>query len=142
MTSSIGGLQVQLILCDAAQADPYTGKVHMLGAGWSVTSTPTAHAVAVLIKIPWDRSNERLPIKLSLLDEDGHPIELPTPGGPTRVENAGTIEAGRPAGVAAGSLLDASFALNVPPLPLTPGRYQWRLELADMTESRSFTVRG
>jgi len=31
----------QLILCDAAVADQATGKVHMLGAGWSVTTSPT-----------------------------------------------------------------------------------------------------
>ena len=45
-------LEVHLILCDAAQAE--SGKVHMLGAGWSITGSPSApHAVAVLIKVPW-----------------------------------------------------------------------------------------
>jgi hypothetical protein len=46
----------KLILCDYAVADP-AGKVHMLGAGWSLTSSPTPpHAVVVLMKIPWDRA--------------------------------------------------------------------------------------
>jgi hypothetical protein len=134
-------LQVQLVLCDAAQADP-NGKVHMLGAGWSITSSPTSHAVAVLIKIPWDRANQQLPLKLSLLDSDGHPVQFDTQDGVANIESSGVIEVGRPPGVAAGSMLDAAFALNVPPLPLGPGRYEWRLELAELTEARSFTVRG
>jgi len=134
-------IEVQLILCDAAQADQ-AGKVHMLGAGWSITGTPTSHAVAVLIKVPWDRANQKLPMRLQLLDSDGHPVLLPSPNGATTIEQAGDIEVGRPAGVAAGSMLDAAFALNVPPLPLAPGRYEWRLELAEFTYSTSFTVRG
>jgi hypothetical protein len=39
-------------------------------------------------------------------------------------------------------MLDAAFALNVPPLPLKPGRYEWRLELAEHSQSAFFTVRG
>ena len=51
-------IEAQLLLCDAAVADQ-AGKLHMLGAGWSVTSSPTSpQAVAVLLKIPWDRAVE------------------------------------------------------------------------------------
>jgi hypothetical protein len=133
-------LQVQLILCDAAQAEA-SGKIHMLGAGWSTTSSPTMHAVAVLIKVPWDRANQQLSLKLSLLDSDGHPVQLETSDGMANIENLGVIEVGRPAGVAPGSMLDAAFALTIPPLPLKPGRYEWRLQLADHTEAAPFTVR-
>jgi hypothetical protein len=133
-------MEVQLILCDAAQAEP-SGKVHMLGAGWSVTRSPTSHAVAVLVKVPWDRANESLPLRLALLTTDGQPVQMPTPEGTARIEQVGAIEVGRPAGVAAGSMLDAAFAMSVPPLPLPPGRYEWRLELAERVESSAFTVR-
>lgn len=133
-------LQVQLVLCDAAQAEP-SGKVHMLGAGWSTTRSPTSHAVAVLIKVPWDRANQRLPLTLVLLDADGAPVRLETPDGSvTTVEQRGEIEVGRPPGLAAGSMLDAAFALNVPSLPLAPGRYEWRLEVAEHTQAAPFTV--
>jgi hypothetical protein len=134
-------LEVQLILCDAAQADP-AGKVHMLGAGWSVTRSPTSHAVAVLIKIPWDRTNQPLPLTLDLVDADGNPVQFDTPSGQIGVHAEGTIEVGRPPGHEAGSPLDASFALNVPRLPLPPGRYTWRLTLAEHEQSVSFSVRG
>lgn len=134
-------IEVQLILCDAAQADPTSGKIHMLGAGWSVTGTPTGpQAVALLMKIPWDRSNTPLPLVLTLTDADGHPVEVETHEGKQGIKGEGTVEVGRPPGLAHGTMLNASFALNVPPLPLEPGRYQWRLEIADRVETTSFTV--
>ena len=134
-------VDAQMILCDAAVAEG--GKVHMLGAGWSITSSPTApHAVAVLMKIPWDRANQKLPMKLRLLDSDGKPVMFETPQGKAPVLQEAQIEVGRPPGVAAGSPLDASFALNVPSLPLTPGRYEWRLEIAEETRTAPFQVRG
>ncbi len=70
-------VQATLILCDAAQVDPL-GKLHLLGGGWSVTGTPTTSAaVAILFKIPWDRANERLTVKLTLVSEDGAPVVIP-----------------------------------------------------------------
>lgn len=134
-------LDVQLILCDAAQADPLTGKVHMLGAGWSVTSSPTQHAVVLLVKVPWDRANQRLDLVLELRDGDSRAVRLEGDQGLTPVRAHGRLEVGRPAGLAPGSMLDASFALNVPPLPLPAGRYQWYLTIAEETRSASFTVR-
>jgi hypothetical protein len=135
-------LDIKLILCDAAVAD-HSGKLHMLGAGWSVTSSPTApQAVALLLKIPWDRANQRLRLELKLLDPDGHQVTLPgMDGNPLPIGHAGEIEAGRPPGVAAGSMLDAVLAISIPPMPLPPGRYEWRLDLAEHTVSESFTVR-
>ncbi len=132
-------VEAQLILCDAAQTDP-TGKVHMLGAGWSTMRGPGPHAVAVLVKVPWDRTDESLPLHLVLQDADGHPVEVPSPGGPQRIENHGSIQVGRPTGLPPGITLNASFALNVPPLPLAPGRYSWRLDFAGTTLTESFTV--
>lgn len=140
MASPIG---VQLILCDAAQADHQTGKVHILGAGWSRTGSPTGPmAIAVLMKIPWDRANNRFPLKLSLCDVDGHAVEVSTPRGAQQVVTHAAVEVGRPPGVEEGTGLDASFALNVPPLPLAPGRYQWRLDINGQIHETSFDVNG
>jgi hypothetical protein len=135
-------VEAQVILCDAAVADP-RGKVHMLGAGWSVTATPTApQAVAVLMKIPWDRANQRLPMALRLLDTDGKPVSLEGPDGVQVIESRGEVEVGRPPGLEHGSPIDASFALNVQSMPLKPGRYEWRLELADQFFAAAFQVRA
>lgn len=132
-------VEAHLILCDAARAE--NGKIHMLGAGWSLTSSPTApHAVAVLMKVPWDRANQRLPLYLHLHEQDGALVTLPTPEGPVPVEARAEVEVGRPAGIAPGSMLDASFALNVQPLPLPPGRYTWHLDFAGSEQVAAFTV--
>lgn len=131
-----------MLLCDAAVADP-GGKLHMLGAGWSMTGSPTSpQAVAVLLKIPWDRANERLTLSLRLLDQDGRQVTVGTPDGAQPVTMDGEIETGRPPGVAPGSLLDAALAFTVPSLPLPPGRYQWRLDVAEDTFTTSFQVLG
>jgi hypothetical protein len=138
----VADIEAQVLLCDAAVADP-AGKLHMLGAGWSMTGSPTSpQAVAVLLKIPWDRANERLDLMLRLLDPDGRPVQVVTPEGAQEVTMSGGIEAGRPPGVAPGSQLDAALAFNVPSLPLPPGRYQWRLDVAEDTFTASFQVVG
>lgn len=134
-------IDASIILCDAAQSDS-VGKLHMLGAGWSTTTSPTApQAVAVLIKVPWDRANQPLTLKLQLLDADGHPALLPSPVGQTPILVESTLEVGRPPGIPAGSPIGASFALNVQPMPLPPGRYEWHLDIADEPFSAFFLVR-
>lgn len=128
-------IEATVLLCDAAQADP-SGKLHMLGAGWSITSSPTApSAVAVLLQIPWDRANQKLRIQLQLENADGDHVE----GAPSLVD--GSIEVGRPPGVPPGSPIDAAFQVTVPPLPLQPGRYVWRLHIAEQQFSARFLVR-
>src|ERR1700709_1063086 len=84
-----------LILCDAAQSDS-SGKLHMLGAGWSVTGTPTPPAaVAILMKIPWDRANEKLLLTLRLEDADGQPVII---AGEV-IQMVSEMEVGRPPGL-------------------------------------------
>ena len=135
-------VEIKLILCDAAVADPH-GKVHMLGAGWSVMGTPTGpHAVVVLAKVPWDRANQKLKLSLELVDQDGTPVQVPRPEDePLKVGQEAELEVGRPPGIAPGSMLNAAFTVSLPALPLAPGRYTWNLNLADAHDSETFTVR-
>ncbi|HEX7661865.1 MAG TPA: hypothetical protein VF444_20550 [Pseudonocardiaceae bacterium] len=133
-------IEAHIILCDAAQADP-TGKIHMLGAGWSITTSPTSpQAVAVMLKVPWDRTNEKIHVTLRLLDGDGHPVVLATAQGDQVVRVESDVEVGRPPGVAAGSHLPASFAVNIAPMPLPPGRYMWQLQAGDTIRDEVFQV--
>ena len=133
-------VDVQVILCDAAVTDP-TGRIHMLGAGWSLTGSPTSpHAVALLIKVPWDRTNEKIPVKLELLDADGQPVLVPTVEGERPLGAEQVIEVGRPAGVPAGVPLDAAFTVGLGSLPLKHGRYQWKATVAGQIFSAGFTV--
>jgi len=134
-------IDFKLILCQAASADAASGTLHMLGAGWSRTGSPTAaQAVALLVKVPWDRANEKLLMKVQLLTEDGKPVELPGPGGLQTIAAEVTFEVGRPPGVSHGSPLDAALAFNFPQMPLPPGRYQWRAEIARDVQEESFEV--
>jgi hypothetical protein len=131
-------IEATLLLADAAVADP-SGKLHMLGAGWSVTGSPTAPAaVAVFLKVPWDRANQQLPLSLFLCDADGRRVRIEE----REVGTEQQFEVGRPPGLAPGSNIDSAFQLSVGPLPLAPGRYQWRLVVGDDEAAVSFEVRS
>lgn len=134
-------LDIKLILCDSAQADP-NGKIHMLGAGWSVTATPTTpQAIAILIKVPEDRADQQISGTLRLLDADGQAVEVETsPGKKEPIENEFELEVGRSPGQEHDRMIDAAMVLNIGPMPLPLGRYQWRLDMNDQTEIVSFTV--
>ena len=137
-------VEATLLLADSAVADP-TGKVHMLGAGWSLTSTPTApHAVVALVRVPWDRANQRIPFRLELLDSDGRPVTVSDrDGAPSPVSTGDQqLEVGRPVGVDPGSPLDWPIVMNLGPLTLLPGRYEWRLTIAEQEFATPFQVRS
>lgn len=120
-----------MLLADSAQA--VDNKLYILGGGWSITGPdPNPSAIALYIRVPWDRSNERHRLLLELLDLDGHSVTVPTPVGdqPMRVESE--FEVGRPVGIARGTPIDFALAINLPPLPIPPGgRYEWRLAIND-----------
>ena len=124
------------MLADAAQIGD--GKLHLLGVGWDATTGETPFAVAALVSVPWDMTNQKIELKLELIDEDGRSV--PFPGTEEPLVLAGEIEVGRPAGVAAGSALQGPFAWGFGPLGLVPGRYTWTLTVGETTARRSFTV--
>jgi hypothetical protein len=130
-------VEVVLILADSAQIDPLM-KAHILGAGWSVAQTPTPlSAVVALVKIPWDRTNVKLPAKFELRDADGTPVEID--GSPVASPEQ-EVEVGRPPGVFAGASIDFATQVTVPPLALQPGRYTWHFLIAETDAQVSFQV--
>ena len=57
----------------------------------------------------------------------------------------GEFEVGRPPGLKPGTPLDFPVAVNSTPLPLEPGRYEWRLTIDGNSRedwTLPFTVRG
>jgi len=138
-------MRAALVLCDYAAQDLAGGKVHLMGAGWSVTGPmPTTHAVAAFVKVGWDEANVQHTLRLRLVNSDGEVVALPGPAGAQRIEFPGQLEVPRPAGIPHGSEIDATFVVNVGTLPLTPGqRYRWELAIDDIDQaSEPFTVRG
>lgn len=123
------------MLADAVQAAD--GKINLLGGGWSVTSSPTApFGVAVKVSVPWHLGNQDMEWRLFLIDEDGRPAPLQTP-----IALGGVVGVPRHEALPAGTPLDLPMVFQFPSLPLEPGRYEWRFQIADMEGSVSFWVR-
>lgn len=98
-----------MLLADAAQESG--GKLYVLGGGWSIVkrSGPMSMALAIKIEVPWADANARHEIVAELLNEDG--AQAVSNGRPVRME--GALEVGRPAGIPAGTALDAPLALTL-----------------------------
>jgi hypothetical protein len=138
-------VKVTMLLADFAQVAD--GKLMIVGGGWSLTGPdPVPFGIAILVHVPWDQANQRHVMRLELLDADGQPVELEADEGgqPVVFVDDITFEVGRPAGLKPGIPLDFPLALNSGPLPLAPGRYEWRLSIDGRTEDDwrlPFTVR-
>lgn len=120
-------MDVVLLLADAAQgSDPQNSKVHALGIGWDITTSPSApSAVIAIIKVPWAETNEKHHLTLQLRDADGHPVVLQTPLGEQGVVIEADFEVGRPPGISSGTVQTIKLPVSVGPLPIIPGRYEW-----------------
>lgn len=141
--ANVACVQTTLLLCDHAQE--VAGKLYVLGGGWSIyRGAPVTMGLAVKISVPWDAANVPHDFRARLVTEDGQDPMLPNGEGglgASPVEFQGRFEAGRPAGLAPGSELDAPFAVNIAGLPLVPGRYEWQVEIDEAMVGRvPFTV--
>lgn len=141
-------MKATLLLADYAVVSE--GKLTVVGGGWSQTGPePSAFGIALLIQVPWDQANTLHTFSVELLDADGVAVVVEGEGedgdGEQAVAFGGEFEVGRPPGIKPGTPLDFPVAVNSSPLPLEPGRYEWRLTIdadsrADWT--LPFTVRS
>ena len=125
-----------MILADYAVVSD--GKLTIVGGGWSQTGPePSAFGIGLLIQVPWDQANTRHAFSVELLDADGAEVVLETEDDEEQaVAFGGEFEVCRPPGLKPGTPLDFPVAVNSTPLPLEPGRYEWRLTIDG--ESREF----
>jgi hypothetical protein len=142
-------VKATLILCDAAQADP-AGKVHILGAGWTVVSVPAgaplpAHSIVAIVHVPWHETDTPHRLRLRLEDADGRPVMVGPPDQLAPLVHDQLVEVHRPPGAPEGITLDVPVVVSVGPgMLLTDGRYSWRLEIDDASDEdwlASFHVR-
>ena len=129
-----------MLLADSAQTAD--GKLYILGGGWSATGPmPMPSAIALKFEIPWEAANRKHHLRIELIDSDGRPIVLPGQDGPLLIQ--ADLEVGRPPGITPGTSLDSTLAINIGPLPLQPGRYEWRCTVveANVSQSCAFTFR-
>ncbi len=138
-------VKVTMLLADYAQVSD--GKLTVVGGGWSRTGPdPLPFAIALLVLVPWDQANRKHVMRLELVDSDGNPVMMDGEEGEAAVVFFDDIEfeVGRPAGVKPGTPLDLPLAINSAPLPLDPGRYEWRLTIDGESDEEwrlAFTVR-
>ena len=139
-------MKATLLLADYAVVSD--GKLTIVGGGWSQTGPePAAFGIGLLIQVPWDQANTRHAFSVELLDADGAPVSFDEDEEETDqpVAFGGEFEVGRPPGLKPGTPLDFPVAVNSTPLPLEPGRYEWRLTIDDQSRqdwTLPFTVRA
>jgi hypothetical protein len=117
------------LLADHAQA--INGKLYVMGGGWNVIGPDLApFALAGIIELDWNESNQPHRVTAELLTEDGQLVLVPTPTGNQPAIVALTVEVGRPVGVRAGTPLNVPIAINLGGVPIPPdGRYVWRFSI-------------
>jgi hypothetical protein len=138
-------MKVTLLLADYAIVSD--GKLTIVGGGWSQTGPePAPFGIALLIQVPWDQANTPHAFAVQLLDADGEPVVVETDEDDEQpVAFGGDFEVGRPPGLNPGTPLDCPVAMNSTPLPLEPGRYEWRLTIDGQSHqdwTLAFTVRS
>jgi hypothetical protein len=138
-------MKVTMLLADYAVVSD--GKLTVVGGGWSQTGPePASFGIGLLIQVPWDQANTRHAFSVELLDSDGVPIGFESDEESDQVVAfGGEFEVGRPPGLKPGTPLDFPVAVNSTPLPLEPGRYEWRLTIDDASRedwTLPFTVRS
>ena len=137
----VGAMRVTMLLADAAQE--VNGKLYVLGGGWSVTGPDLPPmAIAIKLDVPWVEADSQHTFILELVDQDGRAVGAGDSGG---VRAEGTFEVGRPVGLPAGSDIDFAFAVSIPPFPISPGRFTWKLSIDGESHEdwvRPFQVRA
>jgi hypothetical protein len=135
-------MNVTMILCDGAQAAG--GKLYILGGGWSqllLPDTPAIMALAIKLGVPWHEANDPHDFVARLMTADGEQVVVPNPQAqedePIEIKAEGTIETGRPPGLAPGTEIDAPFVLPFNGLALPAGAYVWELEIDGTVEARA-----
>lgn len=109
-----------MLLADGAQA--VGGKLYILGGGFdriNMPSTPFTHtfALAMLIEVPWNATNQPYQVVVELLDADGEFVGY---------KAEATLETGRPPGIRQGTSLTVPVAIPVIADFRQPGRYVLR----------------
>lgn len=134
----------------ADHAEAVSGKLYVTGGCWDRLFTaqlPAQHphlSLAAAILVPWNATNEKHPLEVRLVHEDGEDI-LAQPF-------TSQFEVGRPPGIPAGSDITTLFVLNFNALSLPkPGRYVFVLSVDgqelgragfDLVRTQGFPVSG
>lgn len=123
-------IRAHLVLADFAETDS-SGKVHLLGGGWTVLSGgPGPHAVVVFLKVSPDQADKAITVTLRLVSKESRVVvEQLGPGGLQQLEITGQVVLNIPPEWDPSVDLDATFTINLGPLLLSAGTYTWVAEI-------------
>ncbi len=123
-----------MLLCDRAQVAE--GKLYVLGGGWNIAQSggPFPVEVAILVAVPWTATNEKHPFELTLVDEDGQPVEG---NGGNPLQLAGEFEVGRPPGIKPGTALNQQMVFKFGMLMLPAGGYVFEFSISGTVLGRT-----
>jgi hypothetical protein len=114
-------VKLRLFLADCAEVREQL--LFVLGGGWTeVGPQPQPFALVGIIEVDWEETNRRRQLEFLIHDEDGQPLNVPTPTGEQSFKIAAAFNVGRPTGEPAGRSFNVPIAVTVAPLPWTPGR--------------------
>ncbi|MDH2425799.1 hypothetical protein [Sphaerisporangium sp. TRM90804] len=141
-------MQAFLVLCDNTQADTTTGKVHMLGANWSIVGPVVPPmGIVVFLRVPLEEAAVERSFTMKLTNSGGEPVTLDN-GRPVQVEgkigNLARAVTPEEDHLTRLTGLHGSIAINVAPLPLATGAaYAWLFEVEGKElASTTFAVRA
>ena len=107
-------MKVRLLLATAAEVRD--SLLFVLGGGWSEIG-PEAQPIAIagIIEVTWEETNRRRRLEFIIEDEDGQPLNVPTPTGDQPFRINADFDIGRPPGVIAGRSFNLPIALPLGP---------------------------
>ena len=114
-------MRAKIFLADSAEVRE--GLLFLLGSGWTeVGPQPQPFAISGFLEVDWEETNSRHSIDIAFEDEDGVPLNTPTPAGGQPLRLTVGFEVGRPPGSVRGSSFNLPLAIPILPVPWTPGR--------------------
>jgi hypothetical protein len=114
-------MRAKILLADSAEVRE--GLLFRLGGGWSETGpSPQPFAIAGLLEVEWDEANARHTVEFTIDDEDGGPLQVPTPTGEQPFKIVTEFQVRRPPGSPPGRSFNVPVAMPIMPIPWTPGR--------------------
>jgi hypothetical protein len=114
-------MKLRLFLADSAEVREHL--LFVLGGGWTeVGPQPQPFALAGIIEVTWEETNRQRQLEVLIQDEDGQPLNVPTPAGDQPFRITAKFDVGRPPGAAPGRSFNVPIAVTVAPLQWVPGR--------------------
>jgi uncharacterized protein DUF6941 len=135
-------MKIRLLLANYAEVQ--ANLLYAMGIGWTqIGPAPSPFAIAALIEVGWDETNQPYRLAFNIVDVDEQPFLVPTPMGDQPFQLSAELRVGRPPDSVPGAKFLTPVAINVQPLQFQAGRhYVVRATVnGDVRDEVSFRVR-